>query len=168
MVRFFSTAGRHQIQFSVEQDFQQFTTDSPSPDESWTFTDAAGHEHHYDHGYPTLAWVVEERHWCDGTEGIYNHDGHWVDDVAHWECMICGEVIKPRLHPPGRVITIPGMKTASASGYRSDGSRITCGWMTEDEVEALTELMKAEDNEGIQRWLDEYPDDKIVSIEYFG
>lgn len=160
-------AGRHQIQYRVSQDVTSYVTDRSSPDETWTFTDAAGHEHHYDHGYPTLAWIVEEQHWCDGTEGIYNHDGHWVDDVAHWECRICGEVIEPRLHPPGRTVYVPGPKSAEASGFRSDGSRITC-WLTEEDSKALEALLRARDSDGVQRWLDEFPEDRIVSIEYFG
>lgn len=157
--------GRHRIEFSVDQDWQTYWTDHPSPDESWTFTDAAGHVHRYDHGYPSLEWVVEERHWCNGTEGLYNHDGHWVDDVAHYECKVCREHVVPATHPPGRAFTVPGQRTSTAVGYRTDGSRITCS-PNEEETEALVALLQAEDDDGVQRWLDQFPAERIIVMEY--
>jgi len=97
--------------------------------EDWAFTDAQGHAHvyarpsqrvsyrdltrrkgkrkrHHDSRYPTLRWVVEARHHCDGREGLYSHDPHWVTDRAHYECRQCGEVIEPGHGPGSKAIPV--------------------------------------------------------------
>lgn len=82
------------------------TNDGPTADESWRFTDARGHEHAYPYK-PTLEFVVDRSHWCDGTEGLYNHDPHEAIDEGHYECRECRERIEPRSHPPGYMTAIP-------------------------------------------------------------
>ncbi len=162
-----SLAGRHQIQFVVTQESIPMTSEHPTVDESWTFTDAAGHAHHYEHGYPTLDKIIDAVHWCNGDEGIYNHDPHDVVDEMHYECKVCREVIVPRLHPPFHTIYRPGMRSATASGYRTDGTKIEC-ILIEEEVETLTALLRSQDSDGVQRWLDEFPEERIVSSRYDG
>ena len=76
----------------------------PEPDPDWTFTDAAGHAHYYDDGYPTLERVVVETWWC-----VDCHDHH--DDEA-MACPICGEHIRPGTRPPSPFPKyIPGLET---------------------------------------------------------
>jgi DNA-directed RNA polymerase subunit RPC12/RpoP len=79
----------------VEVERLDVTSDSPYADESWTFTDQAGHQHRYDHGYPTLSWVVDETWWCEDC-GDEHTEGHY-------ECPLCGERIIPGTAGPDRV-----------------------------------------------------------------
>lgn len=98
------------------------------PDERWRYTDCAGHEHAYQRQaewldavrprrrcegtktfrdsthYPTLRYVIEREHHCDGREGLYSHDQHWVTDAARYECRQCGEHIRPGRGPGSRTM----------------------------------------------------------------
>lgn len=91
----------------------EVTSNLPRPDRNWRYTDAAGHEHRYDDGYPTLVRVGEGPYWCPDC-----HDEH---EDSHWECPICHEEISPALTgpPPGREF-IPGM-----TEYFLDGEPIS-------------------------------------------
>lgn len=75
-----------------EREVIEVTSSLPSADEGWRFSDAAGHEHYYRDGYPTLVAVVDDRYWCDDCG-----DEH-ID--SHWECPQCGERITPGLVGP--------------------------------------------------------------------
>ena len=112
------------------------TSNLPTPNERWRYTDRAGHEHHYDGGYPTLELVVDAEHWCDGTEGVYNHDAHMAVDESHYECLLCREVIEPAADPPHFSKSIPGAIEGRLSGVRSDGAEIEM-YLTPDEWEMI-------------------------------
>lgn len=91
--------------------------------EWWKFTDAQGHRHAYTErtatgqvwyrgkrkrddratNFPTLRKVIDSRRRCDGHEGLYNHDPHWVEE-GHRECLQCGEVIEPGHGPVSKPI----------------------------------------------------------------
>ncbi len=116
----------HKTPWSVETNTEWIdaTSGYESPDESWRFTDANGHDHHYESGYPTLDFVVDEQHWCDGSEGLFNHDGHMAIDKAHYECKECGVVVEPRMDPPFTPKKIRGMITVTVEGMRSDGATV--------------------------------------------
>lgn len=129
----------------VQQEWIDVTSSFPSPDPRWTYTDQAGHEHHYSNGYPTLRYVVDGSHWCDGTEGLYNHDPHLAVDEYHYECQQCGEVIEPRLVPGGYPQSIPGMISATLSGIRRDGIECTYYPMGQDAHEALIAAIQQTD-----------------------
>ena len=73
----------------------------PTSDPTWRATDTRGHEHYYDSGYPTLNFVVDRQHWCEGNEGWMSHDPHWAVDESHYECLQCRETTRPGLRPPG-------------------------------------------------------------------
>jgi len=89
-------------QLTFETDRIDVTSALPYADESWTFTDAAGHQHRYDHGYPTLRWFVTERYWCEDC-GDEHTEGKWI-------CPLCDEVIEPGTAGPDRFRRyIPGM-----------------------------------------------------------
>jgi len=107
---------QHGWTFSVLQDWVDATSGVPSIDPNWTFTDAAGHPHSYDGGYRTLRHVIDSQHFCDGTEGIYNHDPHWAVDESHYECLICDTVIEPGTIAPYTPQSIPGMRSYTATG----------------------------------------------------
>ena len=64
----------------------------PGPDPDWTYADAAGHEHYYDRGYPTLERVVTGSWWC-----VDCHEEH--EDTA-LACPVCGEQVEPGTRPP--------------------------------------------------------------------
>jgi hypothetical protein len=77
--------------FSVDQDVQYLH--GHGPDEKWTYTDKAGHAHHYDNGYPTLRAIITHvpcPDWECGCDGF---------DVTHYECPECGERINPGTKP---------------------------------------------------------------------
>lgn len=136
------TEGRWSIE--VTQDWIDVTSGLPTPDEHWTYTDKAGHDHLYDHGYPTLVVVVDESHHCSGVDPdeqcdigwnwYYDEDdgeeyeqweAHEPHDIVlkyHRECPICGETIKPRMDPPYTSKQIPGMRHVRLSGTQFDGN----------------------------------------------
>lgn len=81
---------------TINQDQIPVYSNSPTPDKTWTFIDAAGHGHFYGSyalrgKYPTLVWVAEG---CD-----MGHDED-CEGEGHWECPHCGEEIVPGLNPP--------------------------------------------------------------------
>jgi hypothetical protein len=90
-----------------EADKIDVTSRLPYPDERWTYTDRAGHEHRYDKQapgdyYPTLSWVIDETYYCPDC-----HDEH---TEGHWECPQCGERITPGSAGPDRFRRyIPGL-----------------------------------------------------------
>jgi hypothetical protein len=95
-----------------ETDRIDVTSNRPRPDPNWTYTDQAGHEHHYDkaapivpgrvRGYPTLVMVEDETYWCEDCQDEHTD--------SHLECPICGEHITPGLvGPPLYREYIPGM-----------------------------------------------------------
>jgi hypothetical protein len=89
-----------------------------SADMSWRYTDKQGHEHRYEHGYPTLVEVTDETETCEWGELCYlddepDHEPHEVVTKSHYECRICGQTIRPGTVPPGVVQHIAGSTTAT-------------------------------------------------------
>ena len=105
----------------MERDVIEVTSERYTPNERWRYTDRQGHEHYYDHGYPTLDLVIDSEHWCDGSEGWAHHDPHMAVDESHHECKVCREVIEPKLDAPGTRKSIAGMTTVTVEV--SDGQR---------------------------------------------
>lgn len=137
------------------------TSDRPSPNERWRYTDKAGHEHFYQRGYPTLELVVDAEHWCDGTEGLYNHDAHMTTDQSHYECLLCRQVVEPAVDPPFSPKSIPGRIDGCLSGFRSDGAEITM-YLVAEEWESI---QGAEDPDvEALRILDNAPGERIYSL----
>jgi hypothetical protein len=91
------------LELRWEREQIDVTSAGPRPDKTWRFTDAAGHEHYWSDGWPTLAWFVTERWWCEDCEDEHT-EGEWC-------CPLCEEVIAPgmtgpspfREYMPGRV-----------------------------------------------------------------
>ena len=138
------------------------TSDQWTPNERWTYTDIQGHEHRYVHGYPTLDEVIDESHWCDGTEGIARHDPHEAVDAAHYECKLCREVIEPKLDPPSTVKSIPGRIEATGEGTTSDGRHIQFT-LSKDEYEMVVDNYGTLDDVAQQALIDAVPDERIFS-----
>lgn len=90
------------------------TSNAPRRDPNWTYIDDNGHMHALAADtWPTLRWIIDETYWCH-TCCDEHHDGHW-------ECIECGEWIKPgMLGPSGQIARIPGLKT-----YYLDDQEIT-------------------------------------------
>jgi hypothetical protein len=147
---------------SMTRDMIDVTSDRPSSDPNWRYTDRNGHEHRYDHGYPTLDLVVDAEHWCDGNEGYARHDPHMHVDEAHYECLICREVVKPGKLPPSYPQAIPGMINCEVGGYRSDGAFV-CARILKDEYEMLRTGPSANI---VAAFLDQLPAERIISITY--
>lgn len=101
--------------FRVKTDYIDVTSDRPTVDPNWRHTDSNGHEHYYDNGYPTLDYIIDERHWCDGREGLYNHDPHWAVDEDHFECLTCREMVKPGTLPAFTPQSIPGTRSMTVT-----------------------------------------------------
>lgn len=108
-----------------------FTSNAPSRDPDWTYTDKRGHEHHYEGGlYPTLRWVVDETYWCDDCQEDHE-DGHY-------ECPECGEHIEPGMRDPsGKRELVSGL----TSWYLDDEpiSEEEAKRLIEDEVNGRTD-----------------------------
>lgn len=155
--------GRHWT-LTVDQDRIDVTSGLPTANERWTYTDQQGHEHRYDHGYPTLTYVIDESHWCDGSEGIYNHDPHEAVDKSHYECSICRETIKPLTDPPYTPKSVAGLTTATMTGYRSDGTWIRYV-LSGLEVERIRAEMTDEEAQAI---LDNADSARIIESRWHG
>lgn len=121
----------------VSVDWIDVTSERATPNERWTHTDAAGHEHRYERGYPTLRLVVDASHWCDGTEGLYNHDPHEAVDESHYECLRCGETIEPAMDPPYTPKRVRGATTATIEARVTPGETVRA-LLLEAEYERLT------------------------------
>lgn len=133
---------------------------TPTADSRWSFVDASGHEHYYEHGYPTLDYMVDREHWCQGDEGFMAHDPHTAIDEAHYECKICREVITPATEPPGTPHYVAGATSATISGTRSDGVWVRAA------VPGRVETSIMSDAEAAQRLLDGI--DESCVIEWRG
>jgi hypothetical protein len=78
-------------------------------DETWRYTDQAGHEHYWRDGYPTLVEIVDERYWCDDCEDEHTE--------THLECPLCGESIVPGTRSAGTYREFrPGRKSITLNG----------------------------------------------------
>lgn len=134
-----------------------------TPNEFWRATDSNGHEHRYDKGYPTLRVVVDRSHWCDGHEGMYNHDPHEEVDESHYECLLCGEVVEPAMDPPGTPKSIPGRISGRIEGPRSDG-RVISAWLNDDEIAVVR--ANPEDPDVLSSLVDGVPEERITSWSF--
>ena len=121
---------------NIERDVIEVTSERESLDVTWRYVDSQGHEHRYASGLPTLNHIVDERHWCDGTEGRGNHDPHWHIDESHYECTECGEVVAPGTVPPFTRQFIPGSITATLGGPSGPGERVEV-WLTAEECQDM-------------------------------
>lgn len=133
MARF--VAASQSWELDVQQDWIDTTMGIPTLDPDWRGTDSNGHEHYYDqqaHEYPTLDYIIDAEHWCDGTEGVYNHDPHMAVDEDHYECKLCREVVEPGIIPAGTPSAIPGSKSATLAGVTSSGMRVKLALTGED------------------------------------
>lgn len=110
------------LSFEVEQ--IDVTMGMPYLDETWRFTDAAGHEHYYaDRRYPTLRWIVDssETYYCEDCREEH------TDSLGHYECLLCGETIVPgitgpdthRRYMPGRRAYFPDGVPISEERYEA-------------------------------------------------
>jgi hypothetical protein len=146
----------------VRQDVLDVTMEHDSIDPKWRGADSNGHEHFYDreaHEYPTLDYIVDARHWCNGDEGIARHDPHWHTDESHYECRICREVVTPGLIPGGTPQYVAGMRYATLHGMRSDGTEIVAE-LTGEEAEALANVTGSD----AQRIIDGIPKERCSMI----
>jgi hypothetical protein len=84
------------------------------PDPHWRFTDAAGHAHEPTmedgrvRSYGTLVSVESEPYWCEDCRDEHTDQ--------HYECPLCGEVIRPGTRR-GRATWLPGLKEVHATIY---------------------------------------------------
>jgi len=102
----------------VVTDMIDVTSSLPRPDEKWTYTDRAGHEHHWsDDAWPTLRQVIDDVYW------VLDDDGYeeYKEEEFHWECVQCGEHIEPGMRGPSMFKEyMPGH-----TSYFLDGEEIT-------------------------------------------
>lgn len=142
-------------ELNVDQQSEMVWTDLPQSDEHWTFVDAEGHGHFWQRGaskrddhYPTLRWIVEP---C-----TMGHDD--CDGEGHYECVICGEEIRPGTRP--------------ADPIRIDGLRSITLTVTEPgriRVYALTDDLWATLDAGVREAVDALlPDENIVDMRLTG
>lgn len=90
----------------VEQEPVEVTSGLPHRDDTWRYTDRAGHEHTWDeNAYPTLTWVVDSTYWCADCS-----DEH---EDGHYECRLCGERITPGTTFDAARRFIPGPRSAT-------------------------------------------------------
>lgn len=134
-------------------------------DDKWRGTDSNGHEHYYERGYPTLDLIVDAEHWCDGREGLYSHDPHMAVDESHYECKLCREVVEPGTLPPHHQVYMPGTKSYTLSGVRSDGLTVEV-WLMPEEAQSIGEAPEDQREQVVQALLDGLPEDRITSMTF--
>ena len=70
------------------------------PDESWTFTDAAGHEHYWTFDGRRGTYRPDAKAETPTLETVHDGTGYWEDgepyEIYHHECRICRETVEPR------------------------------------------------------------------------
>lgn len=164
MVKFLA-AGRSGWTLDIQQNWIDTTSERPTIDPKWRATDNNGHEHFYEgHAYPTLDYIIDAEHWCDGTEGIALHDPHMAVDESHYECLICREVVKPGSIPGGTPSSIPGSVSGTLRGLNSAGVTVTLS-LIEEEATAIQTADEANRDAVVLRLLDEAPERRIISME---
>lgn len=151
----------------LQQTLITYETDHPDADPHWRHTDGAGHPHHYERAgepYPTLRYVIDAEHWCDGvSEGWEEHDPHMHVDESHYECLICGEHIKPGQRPPGHR-SIPGTTSVELTGPLGYET-VTCVAVDQETYEGLRDLhrrLRMTSTSAIQdrlceQWVEQHP-----------
>lgn len=95
-------------EFQVDQAWIDASTMTASrPDMSWTFLDALGHFHAFDHD-GKLHTVVSREEFIsyENDDDEYEGDGGYT--TIHLDCALCGEEIKPKYVPDNPHKTIPG------------------------------------------------------------
>lgn len=151
----------------IELETELVTSDTYTADPNWKFTDAAGHEHYYSGGYPTLRLIVDKQHWCNGNEGISPHDSHWQVDESHMVCLRCKERIEPRQLPPGSVTSIVLGTRALLEGSRSDIARCRVKLLLNESE--CQQIVHAVDRDAtVQTLIDSLPHNRFHSIEIGG
>ncbi len=152
----------------VEQTFITVTTSHSEADPDWRFTDRAGHEHRHSGAptdyYPTLRYVVDGQHWCDGiSEGSDLHDPHLHVDASHYECQLCGEHIEPgRREPTPR--SIPAQRSITLTGPLGDET-VVCAPISRETGEGLEDLLRrlrmtttpAIQDRLCEQWVEQHP-----------
>lgn len=171
MARFLARSQPWELE--VRQDWIDTTMGIPTLDPNWRGVDSNGHEHFYDkasHEYPTLDYIVDAEHWCEGNEGIAPHDPHMAVDEAHYECKVCREVVEPGVIPGGTPTGMPGAVSATLSGLRDDGAEVRVR-ITEaefDEIQAADGTADPDDpqpterDRAARRILNDAPTDRII------
>ena len=113
----------------------------------------------------TMTRVVDKSHWCDGFEGLFNHDPHEAIDEMHYECANCTRHVFPSIIRAGTPQYIPGMIEANLTAYRSDGVRFTC-WLNEQQTQEALDVSQTNDEEQMQAFADNIPLDQYMSWQF--
>jgi hypothetical protein len=131
----------------------------------WRGTDSNGHEHYYEGGqYPTLELIIDAQHWCDGHEGMYNHDPHMAVDESHYECVTCRETVEPGTFPPDHQAWMGGPIEYRLAGVRSDGMQVDASLVPE-EFERIRDAEHDRDAV-VMAVLDALPQERIYSLSF--
>lgn len=147
----------------IQQDWIDVTSERESSDPHWRATDSSGHEHHYASGYPTLEFVIDASHWCDGNEGYARHDPHEHIDEAHYECRICREVVEPGTLPPYYPQQIAGLRRATGTARLDDGREVTVA-LIDSEIDAIRQ--SADDEQRIIDVFASVPAERVLRTEF--
>lgn len=151
---------------NVQGELIDVTSEYPTPDENWRFVDKYGHEHRYERGYPTLNLVVDRQHFCDGSEGLYNHDPHMAIDESHYECATCREVIVPAQHPSHSPRVITGMLSATLTGSTELSGETIKMELTPDEFDQFAAASEADRDRLARRLLTDAPTERVLQRSY--
>lgn len=163
----FTMSGRR-VDIQVVTEPIDVTSEHETFDPKWRAADSNGHEHYYEyeHGYPTLRYVVDASHWCDGTEGYQRHEPHEQIDEAHYECLICGEHVEPGTLPPYTPQWIPGTISATATATLDDGRNVTVV-LSRDEVDRARFAIGAEDqDEQLLAIVESVPPERVLEMKW--
>jgi hypothetical protein len=97
------------------QEWQNVDVMGPVPDPKWEHIDTNGHYHARDldeKTYPTLTTRMEHID-CDGSCGGTCDDEGFT--VVRYHCAVCDEEVKPGLIDGPHSLTLPGLKSWSAT-----------------------------------------------------
>lgn len=165
MVKFNRGSG---ITIDIWSEPVNITSERTTPNEHWTYTDAAGHFHRYLNGYPSLQMVVDAHHWCDGNEGFARHDPHDHVDEFHYICSQCSEIIKPTTDPPYTPKFMKGPPEGTVSGPRHNEDMVVGCFatvvLTNQEIDEIQAAPADSVEEIAQRILN--TSDHVTSVTY--
>jgi hypothetical protein len=145
----------------VAQDYVEYRLDRDSLDPNWRGTCTNGHRV----TLRTTNLVVDESHWCDGTEGWARHDPHEHVDRSHYECRKCGVTVEVGIVPAGFPVGVPGLKHTTLVGQRSDGTEISA-WLDGEMTSRAFALMDEGTYAEQVAFLDDLPMSFISSVRY--
>jgi hypothetical protein len=105
------------------------------PDEGWSYTDAAGHEHYWTFGGKRGHYSPTTKSALPTLRRVVTGTGYYPDgesyQIAHYECRQCGERVEPRKRSDDCRQYIPGLRTFYINDEEVSPEAFEAAWRAE-------------------------------------